>query len=182
MISGNEFLDELLKGAKSDNLVSADDKQKKLLNTLGLVRSKTQPQDLHNDQASQILNDLFSSNDSKSLKKLPSNEEDSIRSEYQISSNNIDRLSANASGDSTEDIDALKSEMKQIRMGLKELRQFMMQSPVKAKPPSSLIKTSSADLVEPDKLRSELLDSSEQLHHYRRRAMRAFAILQRPPF
>tara|TARA_B100000674_G_scaffold499357_1_gene544431 strand:- start:4844 stop:6460 length:1617 start_codon:yes stop_codon:yes gene_type:complete len=164
LVSGNEFLDELLKGAKSDNLVSADDKQKKLLNTLGLVRSKTQPQDLHNDQASQILNDLFSSNDSKSLKKLPS-AEDGIRSEYQISSKKVDLLPSDASSDSTEDIDALKSEMKQIRMGLKELRQFMMQAPVKAKPPSSLTNTSSADLVEPDKFRSGLLDSNEHLQH-----------------
>ena len=86
IVSGNEFLDQLLKGAQSDNLASADDKQKKLLSTLGLVRSKGQPQDLHNDQASQLLNDLFLSNDSNSLKKLPK-APNRTKSEFQISGN-----------------------------------------------------------------------------------------------
>tara|TARA_Y100000589_G_scaffold229085_2_gene216494 strand:- start:207 stop:1844 length:1638 start_codon:yes stop_codon:yes gene_type:complete len=162
LVSGNEFLDELLKSAKSDNLVSADDKQKKLLNTLGLVRSKGQPQDLHNDQANQILNDLFLTSDSKSLKKLSSSDSGS-RSKYQISGEKSELLATNSSVNSTEDLDALKSEMKQIRMGLKELRQFMLQSPVKPRPSNDSERITTGDFVQPEKLKSSFLDSPEQL-------------------
>ncbi|MEE2923483.1 MAG: hypothetical protein VX619_01775 [bacterium] len=164
MVSGNEFLDQLLKGAQSDNLAAADDKQKKLLSTLGLVKSKGQPQDLHNDQANQLLNDLFLSNDSNSLKKLPK-APNRTKSEFQISGNRSKALAGIESNNSNEDIDALKSEMKQIRMGLKELRQFMMQSPVKVKPSKSLQDSSSIAPIENSNLESGLSISTEQLLH-----------------
>ena len=164
IVSGNEFLDELLKGAQSDNLASADDKHKKLLNTLGLVKSKGQPQDLHNDQANQLLNDLFTSTDSKTLKKL-SNTSNLTKSEFQISSGGAKPPLEVDSNNSNDDIDALKSEMKQIRMGLKELRQFMMQSPIQVKPSKSLEKSSPSTPSENSNFGSELPNNTEQLLH-----------------
>lgn len=164
IVSGNEFLDELLKGAQSDNLASADDKHKKLLNTLGLVKSKGQPQDLHNDQANQLLNDLFTSTDSKTLKKL-SNTSNLTKSEFQISSSGAKPPLEVDSNNSNDDIDALKSEMKQIRMGLKELRQFMMQSPIQVKPSKSLEKSSPNTPPENNNFGSELPNKTEQLLH-----------------
>ena len=157
-------MDELLKGAQSDNLASADDKHKKLLNTLGLVKSKGQPQDLHNDQANQLLNDLFTSTDSKTLKKL-SNTSNLTKSEFQISSGGAKPPLEVDSNNSNDDIDALKSEMKQIRMGLKELRQFMMQSPIQVKPSKSLEKSSPSTPSENSNFGSELPNNTEQLLH-----------------
>ena len=55
--------------------------------------------------------------------------------------------------------------MKQIRMGLKELRQFMMQSPVKVKSSKSLQDSSSIAPIENSNLESGLSISTEQLLH-----------------
>ena len=126
-LSGNDFLNELLKGAKSDNLSVMDDKQKQLLNTLGLVKSKSQPQDLHKDQAKQLLNDLFKTGEGsglrhQSVKNYP-------KTEFQVSTSNTSLRSSKGDAAANDEINSLKSEMKEIQMGLKELRQFMMQGP-----------------------------------------------------
>lgn len=126
-LSGNDFLNELLKGAKSDNLSLMDDKQKQLLNTLGLVKSKSQPQDLHKDQAKQLLNDLFKTGEGsglrhQSVKNYP-------KTEFQVSTSNTSLRSSKGDAATNDEINSLKSEMKEIQMGLKELRQFMMQGP-----------------------------------------------------
>ena len=69
------------------------------------------------------------------------------------------------SNNSNDDIDALKSEMKQIRMGLQELRQFMMQSPIQVKPSKSLEKSSPSSPSENNNFGSELPNNTEQLLH-----------------
>lgn len=163
--SGNDFLNELLKGGKSDNLKSMDDKHRKLLSTLGLVKSKNQPQDLHNDQSKLLLDDLFKSGEGSGLRRQKSNE--SFTSDFQISTSK-QGLMASTSNIDSDDIDALKSQMKEMQMGLKELRQFMMQgaSPVKRTPNNQSLSSEelSKDNVKPPE---ELESSIEVIEDFR---------------